>query len=99
MRQINNEIIARRLASQTWGTVHKQFTCGDGIWWFIAERHIGYVVDTAINKELVKYTKIVATRKNSSHFEPSEQHFASFDEYMDYAIVEWMYPYILLKTG
>jgi len=95
---ITRDLIARRLASQTWGDVQKQSKLGDGIWLFHTVGHGGYIVDTVRHPELSKYNSIVETRKESGKYRTSEQGFAAFEEDCMYAIVEWTHPHMLYAS-
>lgn len=80
--------IARRLASQMWGTPDRQRKLADGIWEFSTPSHGGIVVDTDVRTELKPYNQDVSKGKYIFY---SEQHFAAFEEDCMAPIVEWVY--------
>lgn len=88
----SNEVIARRLASQTWGTVQQQQKIAEGFWSFSTAGHGGYVADTNVYPLLKPYQQTVLTHIKSGKYYPHEQHFAPFEEDCDWAIPLYLYP-------
>lgn len=90
--------IARRCASQAWGTVNHQYKLCCGIWWFSCSNHGGFVVDTDLWPQLkhecepIIYLNLKEMERNRGGYDPKEQHFASYEEDCDYAKVEWLVP-------
>lgn len=90
--------IARRYASQLWGTVNRQLKLTKGIWWFSCTGHGGYIVDTDVWSQLKSdneptiYLNRIEMNKRDGVYDQTEQHFAAYEEDCDYLKVEWLVP-------
>lgn len=94
MSEMRVDAIARRMATQWWGTVQSQHKLADGIWMFSTAGHGGIIVDINVCPALAEHRSDVFCGRNESQLVLSEQHFAAFEEDCDAAMVEWAYPRI-----
>jgi len=92
--------VAIRLSEQLWGKRSSFKTLYPGIWQASCDRHGGLVVDTKVFPELSRpaaptldtcFDRMVTVYETSSYYRPEEQHFAAFEQDVDWAFVPYLF--------